>query len=221
MTHKGSIKFELKCTWQDMLFCVRVNITQIIDLWNRKKNPSQCKLLTWLLFLKWVRAYVKPFYDAPERHKHPMFGPSRTAAKGLGKGQSRCMSRWHKRRNRIACACPLWKPLSHSFLPFIYTVLSFSYQIFCTSFSWRICCKRMVLHFFLGHKTLWKSAPNSALSPRKKSINSKPCRKFQKIHDRNPWSMILWNPGRPPMKMPPNVLQRHWAREKDGPSELL
>ena len=125
MTHTGSMKFELRCAWYDMPFCGSVHVTQILALWKRKKNPGQFKLITWLLFLKGAGAYMKPLHAAPEQGERPRVGPSWTAAKGLGKGQWRSDSIAQKGGRDCTGFSAPWKPVSHSFFPFMCTFLRF------------------------------------------------------------------------------------------------
>jgi hypothetical protein len=52
-----------------------------------------------------------------------------------------------------------WKPLPHSFFPFVCTISSFSFPVLCT-LSFKICLKRIVLHLLLRQKPCWESDLN-------------------------------------------------------------
>lgn len=125
MTHTSSMKSELRCTWSNMPFCVRAHVTQIIALWNRKKNPSQFKLMTWLLFLKWAGVYMKPLHAAPEQGEHPSVRLPESRPAGLAKAREGVWQGSTKGGRRMHGFSTLWKPVSHSFFPFIYTFIRF------------------------------------------------------------------------------------------------
>lgn len=197
MTHRSSTKLELRHAWPNTPFCVRVHVTQIIALWNRKKNPGQFKLMTWLLFLKWAGVYMKPLHAAPEQGEHPSVRLPESWPKGLAKasegvwqgstkGETRLHGLFHSLKTCI--------PFLLSFCMRFYQI-SFSSWIFCSSLFWKVCCKRLVLHLFLGHKCFWK-------------IWSKACTVSEKNeHKTQNGAEILRStdspkPYRPPIKIP-------------------
>lgn len=124
--------------------CVRVHVTQITALWNGKENPSQFKLMTWLLFWSgWgfarslclllprgVSAWGWAFLHCSQR-AWPR--PSEEDEKVTQREECDCM-----------CLFTLWN-LCPGLSPFSYTALSFSYPLFCSFISWKMCGKRGIL----------------------------------------------------------------------------
>lgn len=150
MTHTGSMKFELKCTWYNMLFCVRVHVTQIIALWNRKKNPSQFKLMTWLLFLKWVGVCKKPLHATPAQGR-------------VGQGQPRGERRSHKRRNKMACTFPCSENLCPVLSSLLYILFSLSPIRFSVlSLPGKFVVNKWSFTISWDTNPFWKSVPNYA-----------------------------------------------------------
>lgn len=216
MTHTSSMKFELRCAWSNMPFCVRAHVTQIVALWNRKKNPSQFKLMTWLLFLKWAGVYTKSLHASPEQGEHPSVRLPESRPAGLAKaseGVWQGSSKGGRRLHGLLYSLKTCIPFFLSFYIHFYQI-SFSYWIFCSSRFWKVCCKTWVLHLFLGHKCFRKSDPKHVLSHRKMSIRLQTGQKFSD-------AQILRNPGRPPVKIPSKCSQWHWMKKNDRPSKLL
>lgn len=214
MTHRGWMKFELKCAWMNMPFCVGVHVTQIIALWNSKKNPSQFKLMTWLLFLKWVGVYMKPFQAAPEQDELPSVGLPEPQPKGLAKANQGVREDSTKGERRLHVLflsenlCPIFLPFHiHSSIFLLSNFLFFSFleNLLQKSGSSPV----------LGTQTPLKIWSKYALFPRKMSIISKLGRSFQKIHKSSETHVDFQ------LRSPRNVLQWHWTWKKDGSLKLL
>lgn len=175
--HTGSMKSELKCTGYNMSFCVRVHVTQIIALWNRKENPSQFKLMTWLLF--WSGWGFIHSFCLLLLHKVSAWGPAFLHC------SQRAWPRPNEENETVAqkeeCDCTRFFTLcifllfSFLFFPFLENVL-----------------QKRDSSPFLGKQTPLKKWPKLCL---KMSINGKT---LQKCRD----PQILWSPCRPPVTNP-------------------
>lgn len=145
MTHRSSTKLELRRAWPNTPFCVRVHVTQIIALWNRKKNPGQFKLMTWLLFLKWAGVYMKPLHAAPEQGEHPSVRLPESWPKGLAKasegvweGSTKGETRLHGLFYSLKTCIPFFLSFCMCFLSDFFLLLDFLFFPFLESLLQKI-----------------------------------------------------------------------------------